>query len=182
MEPAGFASTTTATSALALPASAFTDAPLAEIGDTQPYPAPESNGANLPTQPRQLRPQPATSDLAAGLPPSVTPLIAPQRKALLQGHPDRFRADFVADGLFHGFRIGLLGQFTPSSSPNLPSALLQPELVRSHLEECVERGETVGPFPNPPLPPPSVSSRRKMASFASFTICRLLWARALTTG
>ena len=71
---------------------------------------------------------------------------------LLQGHPDRFRADFVTNGLTHGFRIGFSGHFTPQSTSNLSSALLQPVFVSAHLRECIERGETAGPFSEPPLP------------------------------
>ena len=56
----------------------------------------------------------SSSNPVADLPPGVTPLIAPRCKALLQGHPDRFRADFVPDGHFHGYHNGFLGQSTPS--------------------------------------------------------------------
>ena len=59
---------------------------------------------------------------------------------------------FLVYGFSHGFRIGFVGEQRASQSPNLKSAIEQPQVVWSKLPKELEAGRIRGPFPHPPFP------------------------------
>ena len=52
----------------------------------------------------------------------------------------------------YGFRIQFIGNRAPLESPNLKSALQNPDLVMSKLQKETDAGRIVGPFTNAPFP------------------------------
>ena len=77
-----------------------------------------------------------------------TPLNASAWSAYLTAHPDRQFANYIIQGITHGFRIGFSHQThkcTPATS-NHPSAREHPSVISSALETEVKKGHLVGPL------------------------------------
>ena len=110
---------------------------------------------------------PYTSDLlcldacrppASSLPPALaavsTPLVIPAWELALQAHPDRAFAQYIIDGLRHGFRIGFNrgGGNLRSAPANMRSAQLHPGVISEYLSKELARGRMLGPsFSTPEL-------------------------------
>ena len=78
-----------------------------------------------------------------------TPLVVPAWDRALQAHPDRAFVRYIIDGLTHGFRIGFnRSSAFQSSSANMASALLHPEVVTDYLRKEISLGRMLGPFPS----------------------------------
>ena len=72
--------------------------------------------------------------------------------AQLKNHPvPQFATDLLHD-LQWGCNIGYSGPRHARVTPNLKSALLQPQAVSDALEKELSRGDTAGPFSEPPIP------------------------------
>ena len=59
---------------------------------------------------------------------------------------------YLIDGFRFGFRVHFVGERLAYESPNLKSALEQPELVKAKLGKECDAGRIVGPFITPPFP------------------------------
>lgn len=58
---------------------------------------------------------------------------------------------FLVNGFRYGFRVGFVGERRAAQSPNLKSALEQPQAVRYKLLKELAAGRIRGPFPRPPF-------------------------------
>ena len=88
------------------------------------------------------RPHPAA--VLAGV---TTPLDVEAWEAMLAGHPDRWYARYIVDGLRGGFRIGAdRSRPVTSAASNMPSALQHERCVTDYLEAEREAGRMLGPF------------------------------------
>ena len=58
---------------------------------------------------------------------------------------------FLVNGFRYGFRVGFVGERRAAQSPNLKSALEQPQAVRCKLLKELAAGRIRGPFPRPPF-------------------------------
>ena len=58
---------------------------------------------------------------------------------------------FLVNGFSYGFRVGFVGERRAAQSPNLKSALEQPQAVRRTFRKELETGRIRGPFPRPPF-------------------------------
>jgi len=80
----------------------------------------------------------------------VTPVKSERLEFLLQGYnPDLVL--FLCNGFRFGFRVNFMGERHSFDSPNLKSALEQPEITLSKLRKECEAGRIAGPF-KPPFP------------------------------
>ena len=81
----------------------------------------------------------------------VTPVRVDRFEQLLAdyNHP---LEQYLVDGFRFGFRINHIGQLTPLESPNLQSALQNPEILFSKLSKDLESGRIAGPFRTEPFP------------------------------
>ena len=61
-------------------------------------------------------------------------------------------ARYLVHGFRYGFRIQFIGNRAPFESPNLKSALQNPDLVLSKLQKEIDAGRIVGPLTNAPFP------------------------------
>ena len=61
-------------------------------------------------------------------------------------------ARYLVHGFRYGFRIQFIGTRAPFESPNLKSALQNPDLVMSKLQKEIDAGRIVGPLTNSPFP------------------------------
>ena len=76
----------------------------------------------------------------------TTPINISNLAAQLKNHPvPQFATDLLHD-LQWGCNIGYSGPRLARVTPNLKSALLQPQAVSDALEKEVPRGHTAGPF------------------------------------
>ena len=82
----------------------------------------------------------------------VTPVKVDRLDFLLQGYQSHL-ATYLVNGFRYGFRIQFIGDRTRFESPNLKSALQNPELVMSKLQKEISAGRIAGPFTRPPPPP-----------------------------
>jgi hypothetical protein len=64
---------------------------------------------------------------------------------MLLGYDPAKRA-YVIGGFREGFRVGYNGSFSSFVSPNLSSAVSNPEMVKISLSKEVSLGRIVGPF------------------------------------
>ncbi|XP_049340789.1 uncharacterized protein LOC125804934 [Astyanax mexicanus] len=81
-----------------------------------------------------------------------TPVNVPALAADLSAHPDTSFVCSLLDGFLFGFYPGLVA--SPSSSltcPNLLSALAEPDVVSSLLQQELSSGFIIGPFSTPPF-------------------------------
>lgn len=58
---------------------------------------------------------------------------------------------YLVNGFTFGFRVGFVGERHASQSPNLKSALEQPQIVLNKLTKECEAGRIIGPFSCPPF-------------------------------
>ena len=61
-------------------------------------------------------------------------------------------ARYLVHGFRYGFRIQFIGNRAPFESPNLKSAVQNPDLVLSKLQKEIDAGRIVGPLTNAPFP------------------------------
>ena len=61
-------------------------------------------------------------------------------------------ARYLVHGFSYGFRIQFIGNRAPFESPNLKSALQNPDLVQSKLQREIDAGRIVGPLTSAPFP------------------------------
>ena len=102
----------------------------------------------VPSARKDLKPN---STIAPPSAPS-TPINIAYLAAEQKHHPDKqFAADLLHD-LQWGSNIGYSGPRLARITPNLKSALLQPDAMLEALAKEVSRGHTAGPFSSPPLP------------------------------
>lgn len=83
--------------------------------------------------------------------PPVTPVKVDRLKFFLHGY-DRALANYLIDGFRFGFRVNFVGERLAYESPNLKSAIDQPDLVQAKLSKECAAGRIVGPFTTPPFP------------------------------
>ena len=81
----------------------------------------------------------------------VTPVKADRFENLLAGYSPALKT-LLVDGFRNGFRISYIGELSSFESPNLRSALQNPEIVSAKLMKEIEAGRVVGPFKTPPFP------------------------------
>lgn len=81
----------------------------------------------------------------------VTPVKADRLEYFLQGY-DMTLTHYLIDGFRFGFRVNFVGERLAYESPNLKSALEQPEVVKAKLGKECDAGRIVGPFTTPPFP------------------------------
>lgn len=81
----------------------------------------------------------------------VTPVKADRFENLLAGYSPALKT-LLVDGFRNGFRISYIGELSSFESPNLQSALQNPEIVSAKLMKKIEAGRVVGPFKAPPFP------------------------------
>ena len=84
--------------------------------------------------------------------PAPSPLQHAAWEAALRQHPDRVLADYVLQGIDHGFSIGFhetVVALRPAKR-NIPSAYDHPQVVDKYLRAECEMGRVLGPFPAPP--------------------------------
>ena len=83
--------------------------------------------------------------------PPVTPVKVDRLKFFLHGY-DRALTHYLVDGFSFVFRVHFVGERLAYESPNLKSALDQPDLVKAKLSKECAAGRIVGPFTTPPFP------------------------------
>lgn len=93
---------------------------------------------------------PLRSALQLQPPKPVTPVKVDRLNFFLTGYHSPLR-QFLVNGFSYGFRVGFVGNRRASQSPNLKSAIEQPQAVRSKLLKELEAGRIRGPFPHPPF-------------------------------
>ena len=69
---------------------------------------------------------------------------------MLDGY-DPVLKQFLVEGFRCGFRVNYVGERSASASPNLKSALEQPEIISAKLRKECDAGRIVGPFSTPPF-------------------------------
>ena len=83
------------------------------------------------------------------LSPPVTPARVDRLDFLLQGYRSHL-ATYLVNGFRYGFRIQFISDGTRGESPNLKSALQNPDLVKSKLQNEISAGGIAGPYTPPP--------------------------------
>ena len=82
-----------------------------------------------------------------------TPLNRRQLAELLQHHPDSDAVTYVLLGLKNGFSLEYQGEFKFRTPKNLPTAQLNPKLIRDKkLFKEISLKRMLGPFDTPPFP------------------------------
>lgn len=81
----------------------------------------------------------------------VTPVKADRLEHLLTGYSPTLK-QYLIDGFRRGFRIYYIGGISAFESPNLQSALQNPEVVLAKLMKELIAGRIVGPFQTAPFP------------------------------
>ena len=109
--------------------------------DTLPHSVPPAN----------LKHTPAKQAFQLSLHKPVTPVNVDRLNFLLSGYDTSLRL-YLVNGFTFGFRVGLDGERCALHSPNLKSALDQPQIVRTKLRKECEAGRLCGPFIFPPFP------------------------------
>lgn len=89
--------------------------------------------------------------------PLPTPINVSELDKALREHPDRIFVSKLCSYLKTGADIGYNGSRIARFSPNLPTALAQPEIVTENLAKEVALGRVAGPFSTPPFPNLQVS-------------------------
>ena len=137
---------------------------MGNLEDSQPPSSPRANSppSNTFQKPFTAAPfsvigQPASLDPAGspagGLSPFTSTVNISRFTKLLSLHPDQSLVSFVCSGLQCGFHIGYSGPRRNLVAPNLKSALDHADYVSEYLASCVQAGQTVGPFCQPPFNP-----------------------------
>ena len=83
------------------------------------------------------------------LSPPVTPARVDRLDFLLQGYRSHL-ATYLVNGFRYGFRIQFISDGTRGEFPNLKSALQNPDLVKSKLQNEISAGGIAGPYTPPP--------------------------------
>lgn len=73
----------------------------------------------------------------------VTPVKVDKLESLLIGYPVSLKK-FLVSGFSHGFRVSFTGERCVFESPNLKSALAQPDIVTSKINKERAAGRIVG--------------------------------------
>lgn len=82
-----------------------------------------------------------------------TPLRIDRWQRLLESHPHSEFAAYVTSGLRDGFDIGYTDcRSVFQIAENLHSSAQHEDFISEHLQACVAKGETAGPFSSPPFP------------------------------
>ena len=81
----------------------------------------------------------------------VTPVKVDRLNFLLSGYETSLPL-YLVNGFTFGFLVGFDGECCALHSPNLKSALDQPQIVRTKLRKDCEAGRICGPFIYPPFP------------------------------
>lgn len=91
--------------------------------------------------------RPTLEHRAAPLYSITTPLKIDAWRTALEPHPDQALARYITSGLEQGFRIGFKrGSPLRSSSANMHSANLHPEVITTYLQKEISLGRMLGPF------------------------------------
>ena len=89
----------------------------------------------------------------------VTPLRVERFTRELQSHPNQIQVSYVLNGLRHGFRLGFQQHHTlKPAKRNKDSAINNPQVIDSYLENEVRRQRVAGPYDSPPIPDLQISS------------------------
>ena len=80
------------------------------------------------------------------------PLKPNQLSKLLSRYPDSDKVAYVIQGLKQGLTLEYTGQFKFRALENLPTAKLDPQLIRDRLNKEIQLGRMLGPFKEPPFP------------------------------
>ena len=81
----------------------------------------------------------------------VMPIKVDRLEFLLQDYVSNL-ARYLVHGFRYGFHIQFIGNRAPFESPNLKSALQNPDLVMSKLQKEIDAGRIVGPLTKAPFP------------------------------
>ena len=81
-----------------------------------------------------------------------TPLKHNQLSELLRRYPDSNKVEYIIQGLKHGFALDYTGQYKFRAPENLPTAKLDPQLIRDWLRKEIALGRMLGPFNVPTFP------------------------------
>ena len=82
-----------------------------------------------------------------------TPLNLAAWTYKLRKHPDKEFAQYILDGVKHGFSIGVNESATfTSAKKNMLSANQNPRVIDSYLSTEVKSGNILGPFPEQTAP------------------------------
>ena len=92
-----------------------------------------------------FRPPPAPD------PQICTPLRPLEFECELVSYPNKDFVCHIVLGIRYGFKIGCAGPQFAHTSPNLPSAYLQPKVIDETLHKECKAGRIAGPFSYPPL-------------------------------
>ena len=98
----------------------------------------------------------------------VTPVKVDRLEYLLHGYPASLQ-EYIVSGFSSGFRIHFMGERHTFESPNLKSALEQPQIVVSKLNKERDAGRIVGPFSEFSLFPARHSSQEGSLGISSYT-------------
>ena len=101
--------------------------------------------------PANLKHTPSKQAFQPSLHKPVTPVKVDRLNFLLSGYETSLRL-YLVNGFTFGFRVGFDGERCALHSPNLKSALDQPQIVRTKLRKECEAGRICGPFICPPFP------------------------------
>lgn len=79
----------------------------------------------------------------------VSPIRVDRLELELRGHPDQAKVAYVISGLRNGFHLGFHSSsiLLKSATSNMPSALLQPSIIDSYLQNELHKGRIAGPIP-----------------------------------
>ena len=82
-----------------------------------------------------------------------TPLSLQAWRQKLSKHPDVDYAQYILNGIEHGFRIGVQERgFFKSANRNMQSATQNPQVIEDYLNKQVAEGNILGPFPKGTAP------------------------------
>ena len=131
--------------ALTLPSNAHTIVPLPENNNPTYTQHPHTSGPPFP------RPLPHSQPWLSPIPAHRTPINLQALAQCLHHYPNQARAQYLMEGLAHGFYTGFHGQRQARLSPNLPSSTQHPQVITEYIAKECASGHTAGPFPQPPL-------------------------------
>lgn len=80
----------------------------------------------------------------------TTPINVDKLREYLQGYSSD-KLSYLIQGFTNGFHLHFQGERRPQISPNLQSALINPNIVQNKIDKEVELGRVKGPFPTIPL-------------------------------
>jgi len=104
---------------------------------------PSTQSANAPPLINSVPPSPRKDQVLHSRP--VTPVKVDRLEYLLQSYPASLK-EYLVSGFSRGFSTNFVGERHSFESPDLKSALEQPQIVVSKLNKEREAGRIVGPF------------------------------------